>query len=456
MIQVAQERQRLSSTLQKFSDGNILQLPQMNDKNKERCLMALTRLIDPCYHVKANALSEVIQIRCILMTLEDGLSKYASASFVAAAQYTIAVYQDVKEGARFVSLAEKLLYLSPAGTSHYAVATVKSVTDASRKNLKLCMEGYRLGMENGEISAAYFAVTIYTWSFYYGGLPFLPLLDDMKKFTQQMLEYHQHFLFLHNLPLWQCLLCLSGQSDDPCDVGKGEAIEMRKLLVSNTLSLGKEATKSYGMHVAFYMGDIEKATEFYSQVVDFTMSYLAKATSIYLGRVFFFGLICVANAKSGNKKYKQEAKKHISYIRKLVESGALNLVHKLQILDAEIGSLDTTSSDVNGLLRGYEVALVNSTKAGFIQDAALCAYLAGEFCSSNPLELSRCVETYLMKSHELYLTWGATAVAASVRDRHPTVFENKDICTEAGNRSSGLQSRTRFEDSIAKGHRTLS
>ena len=56
---------------------------------------------------------------------------------------------------------------------------------------------------------------------------------------------------------------MSGKSDDPCDVGKGEAIEKRKLLGSNRLKIGTEAAKSYGMQVAFYLGDIEKATKFY-------------------------------------------------------------------------------------------------------------------------------------------------------------------------------------------------
>lgn len=455
-MQALQERRRLKSALKEFEDEDILGLPRIVDRNIERSLSVLVRLIDVCHHEKQNLLAEIIQIRCVLMTLHFGLSKWSTQALVAAAQHSIGKDHDVKEGARFARLAEKMLYLCPSGAAHSSVCIITGVVDTSRRHLDLCMQGYRLCMGSGDIEVAGISLAIYFWAYFYSGLPFSPLLEDIERFAYQMLDYNQNFAFIHTLPIWQCLLNLSGKSKDPLDLENGEAIEKRNLIGAAGSKLGTEAPKSYGMQVAFLLGDIDKATMLYHQVVEFKPSLLLLSTAIYLARVFFFGLICIANVKRGKKKYKAEARKHMMYIRELVESGSMNLVHKLQILEAEYKSLDAASSGVHDLLRNYDMALVSSTKSGFIQDAALCAYLAAKYCASHP-ELKDYLDMYLVSAHDKFLTWGASAVADSIRSRHPHSFEAQDVSPvgDVSSKSSGLQSRTRFRPSIVAKHQSL-
>lgn len=260
-----------------------------------------------------------------------------------------------------------------------------------------------------------------------------------------MLEYNQSYFFLHCLPIWQCLLNLSGQSKDPLDVENGEAIQKQKMVGAEG-EIGVEAAKSYGMQVAFYFDEIEKATELYHQVVEFKVPLFISASVIYQRRVFFFALICMANAKKGERKYKASAKKHISYIRDFVDSGSLNLAHQLQILEAEYKALDNNSSDDPELLRSYELAIASSAKSGFVPDAALCAYLTAQFCSSRPA-LKDSMGSYLIRAHELYQTWGASAVASKIRSRHPSIFRDEKPNVASSSPTSGYKCGTRRRSS---------
>jgi hypothetical protein len=307
-------------------------------------------------------------------------------------------------------------------------------------------------MESGDILNAMSFLTVYCLTYYYSGLPLAFLLEDIERFCYQMLDYQQNLSFLANLPLWQCLLNLSGRSKDPLNMEAGDAIEKHALAGPNAAGIGKETIKSYWMQLSFYFGDIEKATGLYEQLEGIKMSYGMLATVIYHGRVFFFALVCIANLrKGGTRKYKVNAKKYIAFFKELVHSGSINLVHKLQILEADFMALGR-AADEQDLLRNYDVALVSASKTGFLQDAAVCAILAAEYCN-NSRDLRDSAEMYVVRAHELYMTWGATSVADSIKTRYPSAFADKDISNVVA--SSGVRGRARFRPSIAEAHKTV-
>ena len=222
---------------------------------------------------------------------------------------------------------------------------------------------------------------------------------------------------------------------------------------ANQEDTGKELLQSYGMQLAFYMGNIELATEYYEAIKDVAQG-VAKATIAYHTRVFFFALVCVENFRlKGKSRFKNEAKKYMDTLRELVEGGAINLVHKVQLLDAEYTSI--AGKDQNEVIPKYEKAIVSASRAGFLQDAALGNFLCAQCCVRNEDEIS--AEPHAIKSFELYSTWGAVAVAQSVENRHPLLFadgKSKDFLAKQTN--SGFRSRTHFRESFALMHKSLS
>ena len=222
--------------------------------------------------------------------------------------------------------------------------------------------------------------------------------------------------------------------------------------VENQEDTGKELLQGYGMQLAFYMGDIEQATEYYEASKDATTG-VARATIAHHTHLFFFALICIENFRlKGKSKFKNEAKKYMDTLRELVEDGAINLVQKVQLLDAEFMSL--TSKDEREVIPKYEKAIKSASRAGFLQDGALGNYLCAQYCVRNEDEVS--AESYATKSYELYSTWGAVAVAESVEARNPLLFVNSPSTTSMGRLSNSGLSRTHFRESFALMHKSLS
>jgi hypothetical protein len=236
-----------------------------------------------------------------------------------------------------------------------------------------------------------------------------------------MLEYGQKTIFLQILPIWQCMLNLSGLSADPFDMDSGEAMDKQKL-VGNENDVGEQARWSFLMQIAYYMGNFELASRMSVKLQSLNIGFM-KAHVLYQVRVFFFGLIAIENARyTGKRKFVKEAAQHISEMRSWVEKRAVNLEHKLLILEAEYDRLSVKTG--LRLQSRYDAAITASTRVEFVQDAALAAQLAGRALLQFE-DTKTSAKSYFISSYETWLSWGAFAVAkcleVQLRDRYPGI-----------------------------------
>lgn len=327
-------------------------------------------------------------------------------------------------------------------------------------------------MKAGLIGTAFGQTVGYAVNYFYSGLPLEPLLHDVEKFCNQYLEYNQSFFFLMSSPMWQLLLNLTGKSKSPGNVMEGEIFERRNQ-IPNPQNSGLQTLQAFQMILSYYLGDLPKATEMAEVLIVTAKPGVMKCSHWYCSRRFFYALIAMANLRLTHKrKDKAEADKHLKYFRTVVKEGAINLVHKLQLLEAEMmttssGSWTVTKNkDFDTILKRYDEAIVSATRIGFLQDAALANYLCFQFCSTNNVH-THLMEGYLKRSFNLWMSWGALAVANSLVVRHPNMFESesaknmikdasfRDSMSASSTSGSGLRGRSRFDASLAAQHNEL-
>jgi len=438
--QVNREVEKGRKVLLATSNAHILSLPPIQNKNKELCMNVLFELAMPAYYVGNHLLHYAIVSRMNKITLEHGLSKWSPKSFALSGQHFTANHNDFKEGYRYAQLALILLgdyeTSKRGGSVVFHVAIIKACIEPATSCLDLLLSGYRISMEAGHINFAVTNIFNYCWTFFYSGLPFEPLLQDIEQFSSQMLDYKRHYWFLMILPLWQCLLNLSGQSDDCSNMEVGNAIEKESLVGGNPKGAGRQTLLSYWMQLSFYLGNMDKATELYEQLRGCDMGAF-KATMFFNARVFFFALIEIHNYRVTRKKTrKKNAKKYRDILRKHVAGGAINLVSKVQLLEAEM--MKRTGKNSSEVLRKYQGAIASATRSGFLQDAALFNHLCANYCQA-ATALEDDYEVYILKAHEQYTSWGALEVARSLREGYPNAF----------GKGSGFSLKSSF-----KGHRS--
>ena len=130
----------------------------------------------------------------------------------------------------------------------------------------------------------------------------------------------------------------------------------------------------------------------------------------------------------------------------------MNILHKLQLLEAEMASLSPKTTLAEGCQK-YNDAIVSSRRAGFLQDGALANYLCFQFCErKGDKELCR---HYLEQSYSLWKMWNAHAVAESLPIRHPDFFAGILGSEENPNSSGFFRSRRVYQDSLVEQHKVL-
>lgn len=204
---------------------------------------------------------------------------------------------------------------------------------------------------------------------------------------------------------------------------------------------------------------------------------IMKASFWYTSRRFILALVAIANYRlTKQSKDRTTAEKHLKYFRTVVKEGAINLVHKLQMLEAEMLTLGSStfdilakgtsilrrgsSNDTDTIAAKYDEAIVSASRSGFVQDAALANYLGFQFCKDKP-DRSHMAELYLKRSFELWMSWGAVAVAKSLTERHKDFFGSESVRDSLkgmkGSSTSGssLRGRSRFDADLSLQHKEL-
>ncbi|KAI2501514.1 hypothetical protein MHU86_12959 [Fragilaria crotonensis] len=106
-------------------------------------------------------------------------------------------------------------------------------------------------------------------------------------------------------------------------------------------------------------------------------------------------------------------------MRSWVEKKAVNLEHKLSILEAEYESLTVKNGQ---LLRSkYDDAIQMSIKAKFMQDAALATQLASRAMLRSDDGMTY-AEAYIISAYDMWVSWGALAVARCLEENSRLYF----------------------------------
>merc|ERR1711862_539452 len=115
---------------------------------------------------------------------------------------------------------------------------LKACIEPSSKSLEMLLTGYKTCLKLGQIDHAFSNKFIYFWTFFYSGLPLKSLVENIERFSLELLNHKQTFLFLMLLPLWQCTLNLTGRSEDPANMEMGDALVKENLVGGNPRGLG--------------------------------------------------------------------------------------------------------------------------------------------------------------------------------------------------------------------------
>jgi hypothetical protein len=180
------------------------------------------------------------------------------------------------------------------------------------------------------------------------------------------------------LPAYQLILNLTGDSYNVLDLSSGAAIDRAAAIGWVPLW---ESNLDAELMLYTHCHEFNLATIVFEKIEASNMG-IVRFHAAWHTRVFNLALVAIHNARSTwvkSRKWKRKARKYVSMIQRWVdECQAINLGHKLKLLEAEMLTLRRPHPSDEILMPAYDDAIIRSARSGFLQDAARAAALASK------------------------------------------------------------------------------
>jgi tetratricopeptide (TPR) repeat protein len=245
------------------------------------------------------------------------------------------------------------------------------------------------------------------------------------------------------LPLYQVVLNLTGESKNILDMYTGEAMDYRTKIGWMNRD-GEIAQWSYSLSLYVYCQEWEKATEMYNKLIDKDIGFL-RSFPMWHNRVFFFAIVAIYNATRvrllKKRNYTRAIENHIKLIRRwVVERNAINLVHKLQLLEAMQLTLRRRYPSDQILIPAFEKAILVASRSGYFQDAGLAASLAAWAIQDKDKRVD-----FASVALGAFRKWGAEGVVQHLESTSSLYREASHFNSASMRETGALRSRERFE-----------
>ncbi|CAB9511807.1 Protein tyrosine kinase [Seminavis robusta] len=405
--------------LSKHNDATILALPLLQDSRKQYALKIMNLLVDSAFHLGEMMQLFLIINRMIRISLEYGLGDVSGVAFALYGFSLNSPNGDRMENYRYGKLALLLQERLAAKEWECRVLVFVYVllnhwVEPLQKSLNPLLAAHSAGMQHGDIDYAVQASGAFLTLYWYSGNDLNFGVDEMRRFSAQMKDYKQEKALAIYLPLFQCLLNMTGPASDAallCGEAISQAEYEEKKFTNSTIM-------SYQMQLSYYFNDMERAEELSTSLQKVSKSF--NAHYLFVARQFFFGLISLRVAMDSKGKKRRRniavANRVIKEMEQWTQRGGINCLQKLLILNAEQKALNflrqgrfcSKKEAVESVREAFDISIATAIRSGFPNDAALACERAAAF-------LDRCnqdaywVQSYASRAVEYYKLWGANA-----------------------------------------------
>jgi len=351
-----------------------------------------------------KAMYTILRCRSVQLIIDNGLSVHAASCFASFANVMMHEKGDWETGVKLALLAMQIQdRLDSKYTETSTLFKVNQLVLSWAMPLKgrhaSIIKGYRSGMVSGNIEGGCWCLMLAIWCQFYDGTPLDCVLKDCEVYTAKMESLRQKNQMNITKWHWQLVLNLVGDPANP-----------NTTVMSGTATSEDEANnmvaelnmKTVKLFACAHFGDYETGADIALKLGE--SHYLKLSGMAVFGFERFDRGICLyaMARKTGKRKYKKEAKAVRSRLHEWVSKGAVNLIHHLDILNAEDAALGNDRKKANTL---YNTAVVNSVRGGFLADAGLANERYADFlllCGEEDEAKHR-----LQQALQYYSEWGA-------------------------------------------------
>jgi len=340
-----QGMKRVRRLLRGKSNEQILRMANIEEREKLSSLQILNLMFLPAL-LNRPKLAPFITLKLMRITLEDGLSMIAPATFAIYGMLCISARGDVDAAWRYGELGMELLeqlevreYLPRVYAAFYGC--VYPWKKPLRDILHPLQHAYRVGMQTGDGEFAALCANLYEFNALDAGVPLHQIEEEWSSLQEMMMTQQQKQMLRMSWPCMQAIHHYMGKTDDPL-ASKGDIVDLDEMLqfgIENKLYNSVLSIRVLRMMLAYIFNDYGLACSLRDIAIKDMWSMPPVFNSAIVG--FIGGMVALAVAAEGKSVWRniRQAKKILKRLKGFARSCPSNFLDKKFLLEAELASV---------------------------------------------------------------------------------------------------------------------
>jgi predicted ATPase/serine phosphatase RsbU (regulator of sigma subunit)/tRNA A-37 threonylcarbamoyl transferase component Bud32 len=405
----------------------LLARPRMQEGDKLAAMRLLNRLGPPTYFTDPG-LYALMHCHVVALSLSHGLASESVRGFTVYGMILATHDQRYEDARRYgelgIELADHLGSVHMRGVSRVLFGCFISHWSRDfEESLTLLQDAYRLLREAGDIVLASFGLCFHVNILYIQGASLARVQAAAAECLGYLRGASYRDLSLSMDYLGQMVRALEGRTAGPTrlDDERYREAEAREAMQGLHIKTSLHQYLVGKMQLCYLFGELDAAAELAAQSQKLLpLSWGAPHTAEH---VFYAGLVALAicTREAEGSSTRQEQRKVAAQAGEQLRGWALasagNFMAKHLLLEAEAARVD---GQHDRALELYDSALEVARERQNLQLEALAAELAGRY------HLRMCrrliASAYLKHAHYSYTRWGASAKAAELQRRYPSLL----------------------------------
>jgi predicted ATPase/signal transduction histidine kinase len=404
---------------------NLIELPSMIDPNHQAAMQLLATVSSAAYLANPQLMFLII-FKMVELSIEHGNAPESAVGYSYYGLILCGFFQDIETGYKFGQLALNLLenlniknFQSKVLTLNYTF--IQHWQDHIKYSLQPLLEGYKSGMETGDLEYAGYCVNAHHFNSFYIGEELGELTREMANYTNVYLSIKQQVAQNHFNIHFQTALNLLNQATEPCEL-IGSAY-------NEQLMLPKHQSDNESITIGFlYINKMMLAYLFYeynqakenAAIAEKYLIYLTGLTHIPLFH-FYDSLTQLALYKTSTKPEQDDILAKVQINQDKMEKWAYyapnNYLHKFYLVEAERHRINNEYAIA---IEYYDQAIALAQENEYINEEALAYELAGKFYLEWGKE--KIAQIYIIDAYYAYARWGSSAKIHDLEKRYPQLL----------------------------------
>lgn len=425
--EVHKELESISLKLAAKTEDEILNLPEMVDKQQLTIVRILASTIVFAYQTSPN-LCIFIAVKQVEISLKHGNSDLSAFAYITYGLFACGIIGDVDDGYRMGKLALTLIEDKRYQTcSAKVIETFNQVIRHWKEHIKTTLspllEVYSSLIEIGDLEFASYALYAHTYHSYFLGVSLHKLSSQIIQHNKKLLRIQQIRAYNYNSIFLQTIDNLLVEKTEPFILNGDFYNEKTSLPLHHSDNDGIALFYCYfcKMQLSYVFGEYIQAYKNLTIAEEYLFAALGTIT---IPQFYFYSSLTYL--KIHDKNYHEnlinQVDNNLKKMKYWAENAPMNYQHKADLIAAE---LKRVTGDKVAAMELYDRAIAGAKENEYLHEEALANELAGKFY----LEWGREIiaSTYINQAYQLYIRWGAKAKAQHLADTYPEFLSNNLI-----------------------------